>query len=131
MRQNTEVSSVGRNLMSATGILLSGFLYGGIHSLAWGSSAFNSPLEDLAWKISCFVLAGGGLFTFAGIFGLDVAARRAKARRGLDFMKGLLYAASPVYLLFAVLYLVCQGYLLFEVFRNLAYLDPKSTRHLM
>lgn len=67
MRQNLDISPVGRNLIGASGIILSGFLYGGLHMLAWGSTAFTSPLEDLLWKISCFFVAGGGLFTFAGI----------------------------------------------------------------
>lgn len=125
MRQTSEVSSVGHNLVGATGILLSGFLYGGIHLLAWGSDAFKSPLEDLAWKISCFVVAGGGLFTFVGVFGIDIAEKRAQEHRRLDIMKGLLYVAAPIYLLFAMLYLVCRGFLLFEVFRNLAFLDPQ------
>ena len=125
MRQTSEVSTVGHNLVGATGILLSGFMYGGLHLLAWGSDAFKSPLEDLAWKISCFVIAGGGLFTFAGVFGMDIAKKRAQQHRGLDVMKGLLYLATPIYLLFGLLYLVCRGFLLFEVFRNLAYLDPQ------
>ena len=125
MRQQSDVSPVGRNLAGASGIILSGFLYGGLHMIAWGSNAFNSAIEDLAWKISCFVVAGGGLFTFAGIFGLDMATKRKQANRRMDIMKGLVYVSAPIYLAFFLLYLVSRVYLLFEVFRNLAFLDPQ------
>ena len=125
MRQHLDVSPVGRNLTGASGIILSGFLYGGLHMLAWGSAAFASRLEGLAWKISCFVVAGGGLFTFAGIFGLDIATRRKQAHRRIDALKGLVLVCAPVYLAFALLYAVCRVYLVFEVFRNLAFLDHR------
>ena len=124
MRQHYGVSPVGRNLTGASGIILSGVLYGGLHMIAWGSTAFKSPLEDLAWKISCFVVAGGGIFTFAGIFGLDMATRRKQANRRTDIMKGLVYVAAPIYMAYFLLYLVGRVYLLFEVFWNLAFLDP-------
>ena len=93
--------------------------------IAWGSSAFNFPIEDLAWKISCFVVASGGIFTFAGIFGLDIATRRRKANRRMDIMMGFVYIATPISAVYVLLYLVCRVYLVFEVFRNLAFLDPK------
>ena len=125
MRQQSDVSPVGRNLAGSSGIILSGFLYGGLHMIAWGSNAFNSPVEDLAWKISCFVVAGGGLFTFAGIFGLDMATKRKQENRRMDIMKYLVYVSAPIYLAFFLLYLVSRVYLLFEVFRNLAFLDPQ------
>ncbi|KAI4198747.1 MAG: hypothetical protein LQ350_005070 [Teloschistes chrysophthalmus] len=124
MRQSTDVNPVGRNLTGATGIVISGVLYGGLHTIAWGSNAFTSPIEDLAWKISCFIVAGGGLLAFAGIFGLDIATKRIQANRPIGFMKGLLYAVAPIYMSFTLLYLVCRVYLVFEVFRNLGYLDP-------
>ncbi|KAL8809371.1 MAG: hypothetical protein Q9200_003475 [Gallowayella weberi] len=83
MRQNYGVAPVGRNVSGTAGIIVSGFLYGGLHMLAWGSTAFTSHLEDIAWKMSCFAVAGGGLFAFAGIFGLDVATKRQQAHRRL------------------------------------------------
>lgn len=125
MRQQSDISPVGRNLVGASGIILSGFLYGSLHMIAWGSKAFKSPIEDLAWKISCFVVAGGGLFTFAGIFGLDIATKRKQENRRMDIMKCLVYVSAPIYLAFFLLYLVSRVYLLFEVFRNLAFLDPQ------
>ena len=124
MRQSYAVSSVGRNLTGTSGIILSGLLYGGLHMIAWGSPAFSSPIEDLAWKISCFVVASGGLFTFAGIFGLDIATRRKKANLRMDIMMGFVYIATPISAVYVLLYLVCRVYLVFEVFRNLAFLDP-------
>ena len=125
MRQNTDVPSVGRNLTGTSGIILSGLLYAGLHMIAWGSTAFNWPLEALAWKISCLVVAGGGLFCFAGIFGLDIATKRIQAGRHMDIFKGFVYAFVPVAGAFVLLYLVSRVCLVFEVFRNLAFLDPK------
>ena len=125
MRQQSDVSPVGRNLAGASGIILSGFLYGSLHMIAWGSKAFNSPGEDLAWKISCFVVAAGGLVTFAGIFGLDIATKRKQENRRMDIMKCLVYVSAPIYLAFFLLYLTSRVYLLFEVFRSLAFLDPQ------
>lgn len=125
MRQNYGVAPVGRNLIGTSGIIVSGFLYGGLHMIAWGSTAFTSQLEDTAWKISCFVVAGGGLFAFAGIFGLDVATKRKQAGLRTDMIKILVYVSAPIYMSFTLLYLVCRVYLVFEVFRNLAYLDPE------
>ncbi|KAL8818572.1 MAG: hypothetical protein Q9223_002815 [Gallowayella weberi] len=89
MRQNYGVAPVGRNVSGTAGIIVSGFLYGGLHMLAWGSTAFTSHLEDIAWKMSCFAVAGGGLFAFAGIFGLDVATKRQQAHRRLGVIHGL------------------------------------------
>ena len=125
MRQNSDVSSVGRNIIGASGIILSGLLYGGLHMIAWGSTAFKSPFEDLAWKVSCFIVAGGGFFAFAGIFGLDMATKRIDANQPIDVFKYLVYISGPFYGAFTALYLVCRVYLVFEVFRNLAYLDPQ------
>ena len=125
MRQYIDISPVGRNLTGASGIILSGLLYGGLHTIAWGSTAFSSPVEDLVWKLSCSVVACGGFFTFAGIFCLDMATRRRQANRGMNIMKGLLYISAPIYLAFFLLYLISRVYLLFEVFRSLAFLDPQ------
>lgn len=125
MRQDYGVASVGRNLTGTSGIIVSGFLYGGLHMIAWGSTAFTSRLEDIAWKVSCFVVAGGGLFASVGIFGLDIATKREEADRRMDVVKGMMYVMAPLYMFFTLLYLVCRVYLVFEVFRNLAYLDPR------
>ncbi|KAI4188981.1 MAG: hypothetical protein LQ346_005202 [Caloplaca aetnensis] len=125
MRQNSNVSSVDGNLTGAAGIILSGVVYGGLHAIAWGSTAFSSPLEDLAWKISCFIVAGGGLFIFAGIYGLKMMTKRKPANGRIDATKVLVYGSAPIFIAFFLLYLVCRVYLVFEVFRNLAYLDPR------
>ncbi|KAI4220004.1 MAG: hypothetical protein L6R36_007931 [Xanthoria steineri] len=93
--------------------------------VAWGSTTFTSRLEDIAWKVSCFVIAGGGLFASVRIFGLDIATKRKEAPRRMWLAKGMVYVMAPLYMSFTLLYLVCRVYLVYEVFRNLAYLDPK------
>ena len=41
-----DVSPVSRNLVATFGIILSGLLYGGLHMTAWGSSTFQTPVEQ-------------------------------------------------------------------------------------
>ena len=125
MRKQADVHAIGKNVVGASGILLAGVLYGGLHLIAWGSPAFKSPFEDLAWKLSCFVVAAGGLFIFVGIKGLEIATERKQAKRRMDVMKALFYAATPFYVAFFLLYCFSRVYLIFEVFRELAFLDPK------
>ncbi|KAL9626448.1 MAG: hypothetical protein Q9204_007298, partial [Flavoplaca sp. TL-2023a] len=72
VRQNYGFGSVGHNLTGKLGIIVAGFLYGGLHMIAWGSTAFTSQREDIAWKISCCVVAGGGaFFAVGGVFSPD------------------------------------------------------------
>ena len=72
MRQNYGVGSVGHNLTGKLGIIVARFLYGGLHMIAWGSTAFTSQREDIAWKISCCVVAdGGALFALGGVSSPD------------------------------------------------------------
>ena len=40
-------------------------------------------------------------------------------------MKGLVYVSAPLYMGFTLLYLISRIYLVFEVFRNLTFLDPQ------
>ncbi|KAL8705513.1 MAG: hypothetical protein Q9201_001388 [Fulgogasparrea decipioides] len=127
MRQNYDVSPVGRNLIGASGIILSGILDGGLHTIAWGSTAFTSPVEDLAWKVFCFVVAAGGLFTFAGIFGLDMATKRQQANLRMDIMKGwytslrqyILLSPFSVSLAGCIWYLKCSGTFRFSTLESI------------
>lgn len=43
----------------------------------------------------------------------------------MSIMKGLVYVSAPIYCAFFLLYLVSRVYLVFEMFRNLAFLDPQ------
>ncbi|KAI4271095.1 MAG: hypothetical protein LQ337_006254 [Flavoplaca oasis] len=80
MRQNYGVGSVDHDLTGKLGIIVTGLLYGGLHMIAWGSTAFTSQREDMAWKISCFVVAGGGaLAILGGVFRPDGETRTEQA----------------------------------------------------
>ena len=93
--------------------------------IAWGSDAFRSTAEDVAWKVSCLVVSCGGFLAMAGIYGLHMATKRRQANQDMRIFKYLLFAASPLYFAFTLVYLVSRVYLVYEVFRNLAYLDPR------
>lgn len=51
--------------------------------------------------------------------------KRKPANGRIDVIKVLVYVSMPIFMAFFLLYLVCRVYLVFEVFRNLAYLDPR------
>lgn len=42
--------------------------------------------------------------------------------------KGVAYVMTPVYMSISLFYPICRVYLVFEVFRNMAYLDPEVYR---
>ena len=125
MRKTPDVSPVGSNLAATSGIILSGVLYGGLHMIAWGSTTFNTATEQIAWRISCCTVACGGLFTVLGIWALDIASRMKRSNHGMDAFKILICFDAPIYFAFFLLYLISRVYLVFEVFRNLAFVDPK------
>lgn len=71
--------------------------------IAWGSTTFTSSLEDQAWRFSWFDVACGGLFTIAGISGLDMATKRKQADRRMDIIKGLVYGYTLPFLFYILL----------------------------
>lgn len=126
MRQNYGAATVDRNLTGRLGIIVAGLFYGGLHMIAWGSTAFTSQLEDIAWKISCFVVAFcGPFFAVAGVSRLDMEIGEEQDVPGLHMLLGVSCVLGPTIPLF---YLFCRVYLVFEVFWKLAYLDPEVYR---
>ena len=120
-----DISPVSRNLVATFGIILSGFLYGGLHMTAWGSTTFHTPLEQTLWIISCCTVALGGLSTFLGIWVLDKVSNLHLAVYGVEVATILLWVSAPMGIVISLLYFASRVFLLVEVFRNLAFLDPQ------
>ena len=120
-----DVSPVSRNLVATFGIILSGLLYGGLHMTAWGSSTFHTPVEQTLWIISCCTVALGGLSTFLSIWVLDIVSNLHLVIYGYNVATILLWASGPIGIAISLLYFASRIYLLVEVFRNLAFLDPQ------
>ena len=125
MRQTSDVSPVSRNITATLGILLSGVLYGGLHMAAWNSTTFNSPAEQTIWRVSCCIVAVGGLLMASGIMALDIVNESLRTNHRAKVIKFLVALCAPIYIAFTLLYLASRVFLVFEVFRNLAYLDPR------
>ena len=120
-----DVSPVSRNLVATFGTILSGLLYGGLHMTAWGSSTFHTPVEQKLWVILCCTVALGGLSTFLGIWILDMLSNLQLVLYGYGGATILLLASVPIGIIISLLYFASRIYLLVEVFRNLAFLDPQ------
>ena len=120
-----DVTPVSRNLVATFGIILSGLLYGGLHMTAWGSSTFHNPVEQTLWIISCCTVALGGLATFLGIWILDMLSNLHLSICGFEVVTILLWASGPIGIALSLLYFASRAYLLVEIFRNLAFLDPR------
>ena len=119
-----EVSPVSRNLVATFGIIPSGLLYGGLHMLAWGSTTFHTSAEQTLWIISCCTVALGGLCTFIGIWVLDKISDMNLKLYGVEIAKIVGWSSAPIGIAISLLYFASRVYLLVEVFRNLAFLDP-------
>ena len=107
--------------MGATGIVVSGNLYGGLHIIAWKSISFSSSLEEDILLCRCWWWP---LHLRRNIrLGYSDKVKTGKSQNGI--MRVLVYVSVPLCLASFLLYLVIRVYLVFEVFRNLAFLDPQ------
>lgn len=120
-----DISPANRNLVATFAIVLSGFLYGGLHLTAWGSTTFHTPLEQTLWIIACCTVALGGLAILAGIWLLEKIAKLHLRVRGYEVAAIATWVSAPLATITALLYLASRVYLLVEVFWNLAFMDPR------
>ena len=128
MRRTSNVFSMTGNLAANAGIIASGALYGGLHALAWESTTFKTSFELIAWRIACCSVMCGGPFIAVAFLYLRMTLR---FRRDIKMTRALiLYLALSALFLqlffvaFVLLYLVSWVYLVVEVIRNVAVLDP-------
>ncbi|KAL8698518.1 MAG: hypothetical protein Q9201_006528 [Fulgogasparrea decipioides] len=130
------------------GFAISGALYGGLHLAGW-AAPFSSPLEELLWKISAMsVTCTGIVFALLALIITSEAGKRAlsdlpkivtgrplKHSSRREELKAYALAVGiglggcifvPCLPLVWILYLLSRGYLVFESFRNIAYLPSAS-----
>ena len=98
---------------------ISPILYGLLHLLAW-TEHFPTPLEQLLWRISSFVVACSGLL---GVSVLCILAflDAPLSRFRLDFL-----IFSMTVFMISTVHVFASSFLIFESFRQLFFLDPPA-----
>ncbi|KAL8666030.1 MAG: hypothetical protein Q9202_001767 [Teloschistes flavicans] len=96
-----------------------GLIFGAIHFVAWNFH-FPTPVERLLWRMSCTVLIVFPLIGTAFYWTMQ----RFAAKLGVDDTK-VNRALRPMSWVIGLVYLLARGYLVVEVFRDLAY--PQSS----
>jgi hypothetical protein len=118
--------AVGRNnelLCLASGALVGGTLFGGLHALAWRFS-FPTPLEAALWRACCVVTAALPLVAVAP---LALWLRLNPSRRAAAGSGGARGRTAGVAVgVCAVPYLLARLFLLVEALRSLACLPPEA-----
>jgi hypothetical protein len=95
------------------GFIISGFLYGGLHLLAW-NAPFRSRTEEWVWRSSGISIVASGLYIIP--LSLLVPSEDSKL---YYFILYLFYVPG---LFLGLVYVVARVYLVVECFINLAYL---------
>lgn len=96
------------------------FLYGGFHILAWNSQ-FPSDTQQLLWRISACVVAGG----CACIFTLFYLLKQVEVMRMDDGIIELnMWVIVMLQLLLLLAYISARIYLVVDCFIQLFYLEP-------
>ncbi|KAL8948335.1 MAG: hypothetical protein Q9222_005473 [Ikaeria aurantiellina] len=96
-----------------------GAIFGAVHFVAW-NFAFPTPLERLLWRISCTVLV---FFPLLGTVFYFVMQQGAKKVGAMDAQ--LNRSIRPASWLIGLAYFAARGYLIVEVFRELA--EPEAS----
>lgn len=105
------------------GFSAAGLMYGGLHALAWFAH-FESPIQQLLWRISACVVAGGLPMSLTLLILSDIDERDIPEHRNswtniygyiTVFMFLLAFLVFPAYVL-------ARAYLVVECFINLAHL---------
>ena len=105
---------IDREKTIAVGIIISGFLYGGLHLLAW-NAPFRSRTEEWLWRSSGISIMVSGLYIIP-ILLLLVSS-------GDSSLSDFRFCLSCILSLFlGPVYVVARVYLVVECFINLAYL---------
>ncbi|KAF1845007.1 uncharacterized protein K460DRAFT_416340 [Cucurbitaria berberidis CBS 394.84] len=117
-----KMSTVSRGAMLAT-FAFAGFLYGGVHLIAWNNS-FRSDAEAYIWKISAIILASSGPlavpFIFAEALWGNIGGDSGTWR---GIYAGAILILIPVC---GIVYSACRVYLIVESFWNLTHLEEST-----
>ena len=116
-------NSESLRLGTMLGIACSGLFYGGLHLTGWGSATIQTPVEQLLWTISAFTVTFGGIFGVLQLFAFSFIFDRLNPGK----IGSQICALFPVLIgcCSALLYLGSRVFLLFEVFRSLAFVDQQ------
>ena len=105
----------------SVGLTLAGVFYGGLHALAWGSSAMHWPVEGTLWKVACLcVICTGPCVTVLSVGELIYSKMPARFWPVPDAICSILIMGI------AILHILSRLYLIVEVFLNTAYLPPPA-----
>ncbi|KAL9586252.1 MAG: hypothetical protein Q9212_001028 [Teloschistes hypoglaucus] len=99
-----------------------GLIFGAIHFVAWNFH-FPTPVERLLWRMSCTVLIVFPLIGTAFYWTMQ----RFAAKLGVEDTK-VNRALRPMSWVIGLVYLLARGYLVVEVFRDLAYPQPSISQ---
>ena len=102
----------GRRNTFIVGIIISGFLYGGLHLLAW-NAPFRSRTEEWLWRSSGISIMASGLY----IIPLILLLAFFEDTRLYCFRSFVVLA-----IFLGLVYVVARVYIVVECFINLAYL---------
>jgi hypothetical protein len=95
------------------GIIISGFLYGGLHLLAW-NAPFRSRMEEWLWRSSGISIMASGLYIMPLVSLLISEDSKLYCLSSFSFV--------ILGLIFGLVYVVARVYIVVECFINLAYL---------
>ena len=114
-----KISKVSRGAMFAT-FAFAGFLYGGVHLIAW-NNAFRSSTEAYFWKISAVILVSSGPLALPFIFAEGLWRSRTGTLKGI--YAGAILILIPIS---SIVYVACRVYLVVESFWNLTHLEEST-----
>ena len=104
----------------AMSVAISPMLYGLVHFLAW-SDQFPTPLEQLLWRISSFVVTCSGSIEVFSAWSVEQLGKR-------DRTVVRILIALPAVLIFVVplAHMLASGFLIVESVRQLLFLDDAA-----
>ena len=132
-------NSSGEPLYELMTLAISPALYGFIHFLAW-SDQFPTPLEQLIWRLSSFMVTCSGLLS---VFIIYLVQLRSLSRRfpifhraavrwliwyrlTMDVSRFLEWSLSICSIMIATAHIFTSGFLIVESFRQLFFLAPAA-----
>ena len=100
-------------MAAIVGFIISGFLYGGLHLLAW-NAPFRSRTEEWLWRSSGISIMASGLYIIPLVLLVSVGESELGRFR--------FYIILVLAFFLSLVYVVARVYLIVECFINLAYL---------
>ena len=101
------------------GFITAGFIYGGLHAMAWFAH-FESSTQQLLWRISACVVMGGFPVCFVLLVYLESISPHISHRLHLHDIS--LWSWSIASALIGLAYVLARVYLVVECFINLSHL---------